>query len=296
MKHKSFLVLASVISALLLTGCPEVLEIINKDTTTTTTTTTLESDTTTTLESSTTTTPTTTTTSELESRTLYNEDAASGYGGKLAIVSDGRQYIVQNNIIDSVATQRVEYSTSTGNFEIKEHTGSSSTMAVSFPSIFIGNNNGHATTDSNLPKIASTISSLQTSWTWSDSGVSASADFLPLINLWFTASETGNILGPEKWMEIWMFKPNSRNPSGSLIGVAAIAGSTWNIWKDGSNITYVASSKLSSINFDVYAFIEDAIPRLTVSNTDYLHDVFAGFRLWSNGAGLSSSGFSAVVR
>jgi hypothetical protein len=70
-------------------------------------------------------TTTTTTLSELETRTLYNEDAASGYGGKLAVVSGGRQYIVQNNIIDSVAAQKVEYETSTGNFVIKEHTGSS---------------------------------------------------------------------------------------------------------------------------------------------------------------------------
>jgi hypothetical protein len=295
MKQKSFFVLASITAVLLLSGCPEILDIINKDNTTTTTT--LAATTTTTLESSTTTTSTTTTTlSELESRTLSAEDAASGYGGKLAVVSAGRQYIIQNNIIDSVATQKVEYSTSTGNFEVKEHTGSSSMLAVSFPSIFIGNNNGLTTTDSNLPKQTSAISSLQTSWTWSDSEVSVSADFLPSIHLWFTTSETSNILGPEKWLEIWMFKPANRNPSGSPIGVvASIEGSTWNVWKDGLNITYVATSEISSKNFDLKPFISNAIANSTISNTDYLHDVFAGFRIWSSGAGLSSSGFSAVV-
>jgi hypothetical protein len=133
-------------------------------------------------------------------------------------------------------------------------------------------------------------------WTWSDSGVSASADFLPLINLWFTASETGTILGPEKWLEIWMAKPDSRSPSGSQTeSNINIEGSLWNVWEYGSNITYVAVSGLSSVNFDLNAFISDAIPRGTISNTDYLHDVIAGFRIWSGGAGLSSSGFSAVV-
>lgn len=202
MKQRNFQVFAAITVMLLLSGCPAILNSTNDDDSTTTTT----------------------TLSELETRTLYNEDAASGYGGKLAVVSGGRQYIVQNNIIDSVAAQKVEYETSTGNFVIKEHTGSSASLAVSFPSIFIGNNNGHATTDSNLPKRNGAIGSLQTGWTWSKSGVSASADFLPLINLWFTASETGNILGPEKWLEIWMAKPTSHNPSAAFDAPAQTSG------------------------------------------------------------------------
>jgi uncharacterized protein YceK len=143
MKQRNFQVFAAITVMLLLSGCPAILNSTNDDDSTTTTT----------------------TLSELETRTLYNEDAASGYGGKLAVVSGGRQYIVQNNIIDSVAAQKVEYETSTGNFVIKEHTGSSASLAVSFPSIFIGNNNGHATTDSNLPKRNGAIGSLQTGWT-----------------------------------------------------------------------------------------------------------------------------------
>lgn len=57
----------------------------------------------------------------------------------------------------------------------------------------------------------------------------------------------------------------------------------------------MASSELLSVNFDLKPFINDAIPRLTISDSDYLHDVIAGFRIWSAGAGLSSSGFSAIV-
>lgn len=298
MKQTSFQVLAAITAVVLLSGCPAILDIINyKDSTTTTTTTTLSSTTTTTVESPTTTTTSTTTTtlSEPESRTLYSGDSASGYDGKLPIISGGKQYIVQNNIIDSIATQVVEYSTSTGNFTIKEHTGSSSEQPVSFPSIFIGNNNEHATTDSNLPNRNIDIRSLRTTWTWSDSGISA-ADFLPLVSLWFTESETGNIYGPEKWLEIWLYKPPSHNPSGSPIaGRVTIGESTWDVWEYGSNITYVASSEVSSVNFDLKSFIADAITKGTISNTDYLHDVIAGFRIWSGGAELSSSGFSASV-
>ena len=294
MKQRSFLVLAAVTAMLLLSGCPAILDILNT-TTSTTTTTTLSSTTTTSPPTTTTTSTTTTTLSELESRTLYSGSAASGYDGKLAVVSSGRQYIVQNNIIMSPSTQVVEYATESGDFTIKQFSGSSVPGLVSFPSIFIGNNNGHATTDSNLPKQNSSISSIQTTWIWSDSGATASADFLPMLSLWFTISQTGNVLGPEKWLEIWLFKPTSHNPSGSQIGIKTLGGSSWNIWKDGTNITYVASSKLLSVNFDLIAFISDALTRETISNTDYLHDVIAGFKIWSGGAGLSSSGFSAVV-
>jgi hypothetical protein len=303
MKQLSLLAFAAIMAMAMLTGCPAILEIVNDYSTTTTTTTATTIPPTTTTISTTTTVPTTTTSTTTTTTivsnidTLSSANAASGYEGKLPVVSSGRQYIVQNNIIVSPSAQVVEYSTDSGNFEIKEQTGSSSTLPVAFPSIFIGNNNGHETADSNLPIRNSSIDSFLTTWVWSDLNVSATADFLPAYSLWFTTSNTGNILGPNKWLEIWMFKPPSHNPSGTQIeSNSSIDESLWNIWKDGSNITYVAVSALRSVNLDLGPFITYAVSKETISNTDYLHDVIAGFKIWSNGAGLSSSGFSAIVR
>jgi len=49
------------------------------------------------------------------------------------------------------------------------------------------------------------------------------------------------------------------------------------------------------VGFDLKVFIGDAISRNMISNSDNLHDIFAGFKIWSDGAGLSRSGFRALV-
>lgn len=285
MKKHSLLVIATVISVISLSGCPAILEILaEKDTTTTSTT-------------ATTTTPTTI--SELEARTLSDEKAVSGYDGKAEILSN--QYIIQNNIIMTPATQVIEYSTDTGDFVIKEHSGPSMPGLVSFPSIFIGHNNEHQTTNSNLPKRSDTISNIHTTWTWSDSGVGTLADFLPLYSLWFTSSAEGSVAGPEKSLDIWLSKPFAHNPSGfmiwSSVAIPGISGATWNIWIDGANITYVAVSEQSTVDFDLKLFISDATNNRSLNfNSYFLHDVFAGFRIWSSGAGLASNNFSVSVQ
>lgn len=283
MKSKNLSVVAVIISMLLLTGCPAILDLLdNLDPASTTTT----------LP------PTTTTTlSESDTTTLSGEDDVSGYDGKESVVSNGRQYLIRNNVIDSTAAQTVEYSTDSGDFTVIEHSGSSTTMPVSFPSIFIGHIDGHATTDAGLPLRSSSIVSIPATWDWSDADAETSADFLPLFSLWFTSTTEGSISGPEKSLDIWLFKPGNHNPSGSVIaGNVVIESTTWTVWRDGSNIAYAASSEQPSVNFDLKAFVDDAVSRNTISGTDYLHDVIAGFRIWSGGAGLSSSNFSAVVQ
>jgi len=290
MKKSIFPLVFALISVLLLSGCPALLDII-EDLIPMTTTTTIPTTTTTT---ATTVPPTTTTTiSEMVARTLSDADATSADGDKLAVISGGRQYIIRNNIIDNAAEQIVTYSTGTGDFEITQQAGSSTTSPVSFPSIFIGNNNGHATSDSDLSKLNSTISSIQTTWAWSNANATM-ADFLPQYELWFTSALEAGILAPEKILAIWL-NPGSHSPSGSQIGSIPIAGKTWNVFDGGTVITYVATSSQTTVDFDLANFIDDAIIRGIISNSDYLHDVIAGFRIWSGGAGLASSNFSALV-
>jgi hypothetical protein len=226
--------------------------------------------------------------------TLSDAGAASSDDGKIAVTSAGREYIIANNILAGGATQTLTYEDD-GDFEVSEQTRSSAAGPASFPSIFIGNNNGHATTDSNLPVLCGDLLSIHSTWTWSAANA-PSADFIPQYELWFISDPAiGDIAAPDKTLSIWLTTQGAHSPSGSNIGTVALAGKTWNVWKDGSSMSYVAQSTSTNVNFDLKAFIGDAISRSAISNSDNLHDIFAGFKIWSNGSGLSSSGFSAVV-
>lgn len=270
MKNKAFLAATLAVSVLMLSGCPALLDIIG-----TTTTTTLS--------------PTE------DENVLSDAGAASCDEGKLAVTSGGREYIVVNTIIDGAATQALVYEDD-GEFQVSEQNPSAAGGLASFPSIFIGNNNGHVTTDSNLPVLCGDLVSIRSTWKWSKVNA-ASADFIPQYELWFVSDPAiGDITAPDKTLSIWLAPSGVRSPGGANIGTVALAGKTWNVWKDGSSISYVAQSESMSVDFDLKAFISDAIVRSgTISNSDNLHDVFAGFKIWSNGAGLASSGFSALV-
>jgi hypothetical protein len=290
MKNKAFLLAALAVSVLTLSGCPALLDIIGTTTTTTTTTSTTSTSTT----SSTST--TTTTLSPTEDENVLSEaDAASCDDGKLAVASGGREYIVVNRILAGGDSQTLTYEAN-GDFEVTGQTPSLAAGPASFPAIFIGDNNGHATTDSNLPVLCGDLVSIRSEWTWSKANA-ASADFIPQYELWFVSDAgLGDITVPEKTLSIWLAPAGAHSPGGSMLASVALAGTTWNVWKDGSNISYVAQSDSTSVDFDLNAFISDAIARGgTISNADNLHDVFAGFKIWSNGAGLASSGFSALV-
>jgi hypothetical protein len=224
--------------------------------------------------------------------TLSSTNAASGHDGKLAVKSG--QYIVQNKIDNLSATQAVTYYTDTGNFSIAQQSGSSASP-VSFPSIFIGNNNGHATSGSNLPMLTNNILRIPTTWTWSKTNA-PSASFVAAYELWFTQIYNANsITEPDYLLAIWLFSPAGHQPSGIHSGSVIINGVNWGIWIDDFAITYMANSPVQNVNFDLLPFINNAKVWEMIYNSDYLHDILAGFRIWSNGAGLSSSGFSAVV-
>ncbi len=278
MKNKAFLMATLAISVLILSGCPALLDIIGTTTTTT----------------STSTSTTTTLAPTEDENVLTGADAASCDEGKLAVTSAGREYIVVNRILAGGATQTLTYEDD-GDFEVSEQTHSLAAGPASFPSIFIGNNNGHATTDSNLPVLCGDLLSIHSTWTWS-SADAPTADFVAQYELWLVSDPAiGDIAAPDKTLSIWLTTQGAHSPSGSNIGTVALAGKTWNVWKDGSSMSYVAQSTTTGIDFDLKAFIGDAISRSAISNSDNLHDIFAGFKIWSNGAGLASSGFSAVV-
>jgi len=236
--------------------------------------------------------------------------------------TDCKQYVIQNNNWGSPtgSTQSISY---TGNsFTVDSSTGSGSSAPASFPSIFIGQNgntqNGSfSTTDSNLPIQISSITSIKTSFAWS--GGSSGGDFNATYDVWFNKSATlpsaaynDAISG---FIMVWLYKPQSKQPIGSVKRQATIAGHSWDVWvgprgntsagTDDSGrpvVSYVAKdSPVSSLSFDLKDFISDAVTNASAdqsgggtsqafSNSWYLTDVFAGFEIWTGSAASKLTG------
>ncbi|HEY4187321.1 MAG TPA: hypothetical protein VGP07_19750 [Polyangia bacterium] len=243
--------------------------------------------------------------------------------------TDCKQYIVQNNNWGNPtgSTQTVNY---VGNsFTVATSTGSGSSAPASFPSLFVGQNgntsNGSfATTDSNLPKQISSMASAQTSFAWTGGG--GGKDFNATYDVWFSKTSTlpaGYNDGISGFIMVWLYKPSSRSPIGSVKRTATIAGHSWDVWigprgntssgTDDSGrpvISYVAKdAPVQSLSFDLKNFIDDAVTNAASDKTAggtsqafssswYLTDVFGGFEIWSGGdaTNLKASSFTCVVK
>ncbi len=241
--------------------------------------------------------------------------------------TDCKEYIIQNNNWGNPtgSTQLINYTGSS--FTVQSSSGSGSSAPASFPSTYIGANgniaNGTYNTwsDSGLPKQISAMQSAMTNFTWS--GGSSGGDFNATYDVWFAKSPpTAGAYndGISGFLMVWLYKPGSRQPIGSSVRTASIAGHTWNVWvgprgntSTGTDpasrpvISYVAQdSPVSSLSFNLKDFISDAVSHADTNNgvtgpfssSWYLTDVFAGFEIWSGSAAtnLKSTGFSCVVK
>ena len=111
---------------------------------------------------------------------------------------------------------------------------------------------------------ASRPSSRPTSDTMGTSSYNATYD------VWFTASSavvTGSHPGSGgAYLMVWLFKPTDKQPRGTVVANGAIVSGVkggWDVWYDTAPtppcVSYVSSSKISSLEFDLNNFIQDAI-------------------------------------
>src|SRR5690606_16487776 len=132
-------------------------------------------------------------------------------------------------------------------------------------------------------------------------------DYNAAYDVWFAATPPVGDYGAAQsaYLMVWLYQPGNRFPIGGNVGSASIAGQSWQIYAgdrgDGSGtqvVSYIAQSPLSSLTFDLNEFIQEAASngRAGIDGNLYLTDIFAGFEIWSGGAGLSVSQFSAVVQ
>jgi hypothetical protein len=220
-----------------------------------------------------------------------------------AVTRDGQNYIVQNNVWGGTSNQAVSYDGTT--FTVTQQNGSNPTTGgpISYPSVFIGSNNGRSTAGDNLPKAVTALTTVPTSWT--NNAGSVSGTYNAAYDVWFSTSSAGDSGSPSGgFLMVWYYKPQGAQPIGSPkytgVTISGASGS-YDVWigMNGSVpcISYVRTQSIQSMSYDLNAFIEDAVHNRagTIQSSWYLTNVYAGFEIWSGGAGLKTTAFSVVV-
>ena len=217
----------------------------------------------------------------------------------------GKDYIMQVNEWNSTASQTMTYG---GNYFFKMTTqqasscpagtsceGATTGTPTGYPSMFIGANSKNATTNSNLPKLVSSIASVPTTWNWTDNGTltdSTNNCYNATYDVWFSTNQAGepNASAPSGgYLMVWLYEPADAHPIGSApsysgVSIPSVAG-TWDIWIGNNGtipcISYVNVSGTQSLSFDLNVFIKDAVNNRpnTIQNSWYLTNVFTGFEI-----------------
>jgi hypothetical protein len=179
--------------------------------------------------------------------------------------------------------------------------------------MFIGSNSGHTTTGSNLPKAISALTTVPTSWTWSDNGTIGDTTnniYNATYDVWFSTAqaETGTTVPSGGFLMVWYYKPPNAQPIGqirySAVTIPGVPG-TWNVWI-GLNGTrpvtsYVATTPVMTLSYDLNLFIQDAVHNRTFNGapalqpTWWLSNIFIGFEIWKGGVNLETTNFCAIV-
>ncbi|MFG2056756.1 cellulose binding domain-containing protein [Micromonospora sp. NPDC048930] len=207
----------------------------------------------------------------------------------------GGKYVVQNNRWGTTAQQCINV-TSTG-FSItrQDGVGNTSGAPVSYPSIFVGCHYTNCSPGTNLPVQVKNISSAPGSISYN---YVSGAIYDAAYDIWLDPTPKKDGVNQMEIM-IWFNRQGSIQPIGSPVGNASIAGRTWEVWRgsNGSNnvISYLAPSAITSMSFDVMAFINDTRSRGAITSDWYLTSIQAGFEPWQGGVGLAVNSFSQSV-
>ena len=229
-----------------------------------------------------------------------------------SMLFDNNSYFMQVNEWNSKGSQVMTYG---GDYLFRMTTQMASTATngspTGFPSVFIGANSRHTTTDSNLPKAVSALTTVPTSWTWNDNGTLAddtANSYNATYDVWFSTSSAGepNSSGPTGgYLMVWYHKPADAQPIGGSamkkgITIAGVPG-TWDVWigPNGTRpcISYVSTQTTLSMSYDLNLFIQDAVKNQpnTIQSSWYLTNIFTGFEIWRGALNVESTSFCAQV-
>jgi len=179
----------------------------------------------------------------------------------------------------------------------------------SYPAVLFGYKDNYTSSfGSGLPKQISQITSVMTHWTHNAGTISGS--YNAAYDIWFdtgpadTKATVGHDLPSAAYLMIWQYDPAGRQPIGSkLPNPAVIDGIQWNVWVGTGPVgvpcisyTYPEGQVLNGATLEIKDFINDAVARGSVPGNSYLAAVFAGFEIWSGGAGLATTDYWVALQ
>jgi Glycosyl hydrolase family 12/Cellulose binding domain len=208
-------------------------------------------------------------------------------------------YIIMNNRWGTTATQCINVTTNGFQIVQQDGTGNLGGAPTAYPAIYAGCHYSNCSPNTNMPALISSITSANSSVTTT---YPSSGTYDAAYDIWI--NDTTNVTGVQKTeIMIWLNHTGSIQPVGSNTGTTfSAAGKSWNVWSgnNGSNnvVSYVANpAGVTSVSFDVMAFVKDAMTRGSGFGTNswYLTSIQMGFEPWVGGVGLSVNSFSATV-
>jgi hypothetical protein len=208
-------------------------------------------------------------------------------------------YIVMNNRWGTSATQCINVTSNGFQIVQQDGTGNLSGAPVSYPAIYAGCHYSNCSPSTNMPALISSITSANSSVSVS---YPSSGTYDAAYDIWI--NDTTNVSGVQKTeIMIWLNHTGSIQPVGSNTGTTfSSAGKSWNVWSgnNGANnvVSYQANpAGVTSLSFDVMAFVKDAMTRGSGFGTNswYLTSIQMGFEPWVGGVGLAVNSFSATV-
>jgi hypothetical protein len=234
----------------------------------------------------------------------------TAYGGtNIATTSGGKSYYLHTNWWGLYDSQTVSYQGLSFTINNPANAAVSATEGnpMGYPSLFIGSYSGHTTTASGLPKQVSALTTVPTLFS-TNAAEASIANHNAAYDVWFT--DTAAPLSASQYspppggafLMVWMFKPTSRQPRGSIkksgATIPGVEGS-WNVWVDSSSppcISYVSVNPLNGLAFDLNKFIQDSVTnKYGITSSMYLSVIFGGFEVWGGADNLQLKNFCAKV-
>ena len=211
-------------------------------------------------------------------------------------VMDG-EYRVSNNVWgdgDGVGDQCLNVDPDTSFFEVSLSTHDDPGVC-SYPFIFKGCHWGHCTSKDNpFTKKISEIASAP--FTWVINTESATGTWNASFEAWFDSTGSGYDYNGE--LMIWIDYNGGASPGGSMVGTVDLGGHEWDVYFAEWTWNYIAyriNTITDSVSLDLRDFIHDAICRGYIEPDWYIHNMEAGFEIWSDGQGLTSHSYCASI-
>jgi hypothetical protein len=229
-------------------------------------------------------------------------------GALLPVTGSNRQYYVQTNWWNTYDRETVAVNGLSYTLGNPAAARSPDNNPMGYPSFFVGTYSGHPTKGNNLPKQVSALTQVPTVFSSNAKSMGVS-DYNASYDVWFTADSAPLPMyqydpGPGgAYLMVWLFMPSDRQPRGGAPAyrsqkVDGLPGS-WDVWIDYSDpacISYVSTTPLEKLEFDLNGVIKDAVTNdYGITSSMYLSVIFGGFEVWGGGNGLQLKAFCANV-